>query len=69
MYLKAITICKDLVYIMFWISTIGNDNWSFLSYLKKCYVRLDVKRSAAHCKGSPIITFGANIKNSSIIGS
>ena len=45
--------CKDLVYVMFQISAVGIGNWSFWNYLEKDYVRLDVNRSATHCKGSP----------------
>ena len=40
-----------------------------LKLLQKYYVRWDVKRSATHCKGSQEITFGANIKFSSLKGS
>ena len=46
-----------IVFFLFKISIVGIGNWSFWSYLK-----LDVKPSATHCKGSHTITVIVNIK-------
>ena len=47
---------------MFKISSVGSGSWSFWSYFRNYYVRLDVKWSATHCKGSQKITLCATIK-------
>lgn len=45
----------------FYVSDIivGIGSWSFQSYLKKYYVRLDVKRECYTLQGSQKIKFGA----------
>ena len=59
---KAMNTCKDLVYVMFQISSVGSGSWSIWSYFRKYYVRLNVKWSAIHCKGSQKITSCATVK-------
>jgi hypothetical protein len=55
-------ICKGLLFLMLQISIVGIGNWSFFILLKRHHVRLDVKQSHTHCKGSQQITFDANLK-------
>ena len=55
----------------FYVSDFYSWDWymEISNLLQKYYVRLDVKRSATHCKGSRKITFGANMENLSLKGS